>query len=88
MNRGINVKTSDFDFDLPEELIAQVPLTDRSASRLLVSDALSGTLSDQHFPSVLDELEAGDALVLNNTRVLPARLHGVKDTGAHMEVYF
>lgn len=49
MNRGINVKTSDFDFDLPEELIAQVPLTDRSASRLLVLDALSGTLSDQHF---------------------------------------
>ena len=86
MNRGINVKTSDFDFDLPEELIAQVPLADRSASRLLVLDALSGTLSDQHFPSVLDELEAGDALVLNNTRVLPARLHGVKDTGAHMEV--
>ena len=86
MNRGINVKTSDFDFDLPEELIAQVPLTDRSASRLLVLDALSGALSDQYFPSVLDELEAGDALVLNNTRVLPARLHGVKDTGAHMEV--
>lgn len=80
------MKTSDFDFDLPEELIAQVPLVDRSASRLLVLDASSGSITDQHFPSVLDELEAGDALVLNNTRVLPARLHGVKDTGAHMEV--
>lgn len=82
----MNVKTSDFDFDLPEELIAQVPLADRSASRLLVLNASSGSITDQHFPSVLDELEEGDALVLNNTRVLPARLHGVKDTGAHMEV--
>src|SRR5690606_24468009 len=79
--------TSDFDFDLPEELIAQVPLADRSASRLLMLNANSGAIADTHFPSILDELEAGDALVLNNTRVLPARLHGVKpDTGAHLEV--
>ncbi|MGP6140053.1 MULTISPECIES: tRNA preQ1(34) S-adenosylmethionine ribosyltransferase-isomerase QueA [unclassified Jeotgalibaca] len=81
------MKTSDFDFELPEELIAQVPLADRSASRLLILDALSGEIEDRHFPSIMDELEEGDALVLNNTRVLPARLHGEKpDTGAHLEV--
>ncbi|AQS53026.1 S-adenosylmethionine:tRNA ribosyltransferase-isomerase [Jeotgalibaca dankookensis] len=81
------MKTSDFDFDLPEELIAQVPLKDRTSSRLLLLDSDTGQIEDSHFPSILDELKAGDALVLNNTRVLPARLHGVKpDTGAHMEV--
>lgn len=81
------MKTSDFDFDLPEELIAQVPLEDRTSSRLLLLDSDTGQIEDSHFPSILDELKAGDALVLNNTRVLPARLHGVKpDTGAHMEV--
>lgn len=81
------MKTSDFDFDLPEELIAQVPLEDRTSSRLLLLDSNTGQIKDSHFPSILDELKAGDALVLNNTRVLPARLHGVKpDTGAHMEV--
>lgn len=81
------MKTSDFDFDLPEELIAQVPLKDRTSSRLLLLDSYTGQIEDSHFPSILDELKAGDALVLNNTRVLPARLHGVKpDTGAHMEV--
>lgn len=81
------MKTSDFDFDLPEELIAQVPLENRTSSRLLLLDSDTGQIEDSHFPSILDELKAGDALVLNNTRVLPARLHGVKpDTGAHMEV--
>ncbi|CZQ83395.1 s-adenosylmethionine:trna ribosyltransferase-isomerase quea [Trichococcus palustris] len=81
------MKTSDFDFYLPEELIAQTPLLDRSSSRLLVLDAETGGLEDKHFTAILDELNEGDALVLNNTRVLPARLHGVKpDTGGHIEV--
>lgn len=81
------MKTNDFDFDLPEELIAQTPLEDRSSSRLLVLDSKTGATSDKHFTDILDELHPGDALVLNNTRVLPARLHGVKpDTGGHLEV--
>lgn len=81
------MKTSDFDFYLPEELIAQTPLLDRSSSRLLVLDSETGGLKDHYFTAILDELNEGDALVLNNTRVLPARLHGVKpDTGGHIEV--
>lgn len=79
--------TEDFDFDLPEELIAQTPLKDRASSRLLVLDSKTGAYEDKHFHNILDELNPGDALVLNNTRVLPARLYGVKpDTGGHMEV--
>lgn len=79
--------TEDFDFDLPEELIAQTPLTDRTASRLLVVDHQTGELADKHFHDILDELNPGDALVMNDTRVLPARLYGEKpDTGAHLEV--
>lgn len=81
------MKTSDFDFELPEELIAQTPLENRAASKLLVLDSKTGEIQDEHFPAVLDELHSGDALVLNNTRVLPARLHGVKpETGGHLEV--
>lgn len=81
------MKTSDFDFELPEELIAQTPLENRTASKLLILDSKTGELQDEHFPAVLNELNAGDALVLNNTRVLPARLHGVKpETGGHLEV--
>lgn len=79
--------TEDFDFDLPEELIAQTPLTDRAASRLLVLDHTTGAVKDEHFRAVIDELNPGDALVMNDTRVLPARLYGVKpDTGGHLEV--
>lgn len=79
--------TEDFDFDLPEELIAQTPLQDRSSSKLLVLDKETGEVTDTHFTSILDELNPGDALVMNDTRVLPARLHGVKpETGAHLEV--
>lgn len=79
--------TEDFDFDLPEELIAQTPLADRSASRLLVLDRKTGAISDKHFVAILDELNPGDALVMNDTRVLPARLYGEKpDTGGHLEV--
>lgn len=81
------MKTSDFDFYLPEELIAQTPLENRADSRLLIVDSSTGDVSDNRFPAIINELQAGDALVLNNTRVLPARLHGVKpDTGGHLEV--
>lgn len=79
--------TEDFDFDLPEELIAQTPLANRAASRLLVLDHTTGAVEDKHFTDIIDELQPGDALVMNNTRVLPARLYGVKpDTGGHLEV--
>ncbi|MGX7352272.1 S-adenosylmethionine:tRNA ribosyltransferase-isomerase [Enterococcus canis] len=79
--------TEDFDFDLPEELIAQTPLKDRDQSRLLVLDHTAGTMEDKHFHDILDELAPGDALVMNDTRVLPARLYGEKpETGGHLEV--
>ncbi|WP_071130983.1 tRNA preQ1(34) S-adenosylmethionine ribosyltransferase-isomerase QueA [Enterococcus timonensis] len=81
------LSTEDFDFNLPEELIAQTPLEDRSSSRLLVLDHKTGEVTDQHFTQIIDQLNPGDALVMNNTRVLPARLYGVKpDTGGHLEV--
>ena len=78
---------NDFDFNLPERLIAQTPLQDRTASRLLVLDKESGEVTHHQFPHLVDELESGDVLVLNDTRVLPARLMGMKeDTGATIEV--
>ena len=81
------MNTADFDFHLPEELIAQTPLEKRDASRLLVVDRSSGEFSDQHFDSIIDQLQPGDALVMNNTRVLPARLYGEKPgTGGHVEL--
>ena len=81
------MNTKDFDFDLPEELIAQTPLEVRDASRLLILDRKKKTLTDSHFDSILDQLQPGDALVMNNTRVLPARLHGQKpDTHGHVEL--
>lgn len=79
------MRTSDFNFDLPEELIAQVPLKDRDKSRLMVIDKDDGEIKHKSFRDVLDFFEKGDCLVLNNTRVLPARLFGVKDTGANVE---
>ena len=83
----MNYTTKDFDFDLPEELIAQTPLKDRTSSRLLVVDKTTHSIEDKHFSDLLDELEEGDTLVVNNTRVLPARLYGTKEeTGAHIEV--
>jgi S-adenosylmethionine:tRNA ribosyltransferase-isomerase len=79
--------TEDFDFELPEELIAQTPLTDRTSSRLLVLDSKTGKMEDKHFYDIIDELNEGDALVMNDTRVLPARLYGEKvETGAHLEI--
>ncbi|MEJ8545702.1 tRNA preQ1(34) S-adenosylmethionine ribosyltransferase-isomerase QueA [Brevibacillus borstelensis] len=76
-----------FDFELPERLIAQHPLEDRTASRLLVMDKQTGALAHRGFTSLIDYLNAGDVLVLNDSRVLPARLIGEKaDTGAKIEV--
>ena len=81
------MKKSDFYFDLPSELIAQDPLEDRSSSRLLCLDKETGEVIHRHFRDILDYLRPGDCLVLNNTKVIPARLLGVKeDTGAHVEV--
>lgn len=82
-----NLKKSDFYFDLPEELIAQDPLEDRSSSRLLVLDKETGETSHHIFKEVINYLNPGDCLVLNNTKVIPARLIGHKeDTGAAIEV--
>lgn len=82
------MKTSDFYYDLPKELIAQDPLTDRSSSRLLKLDRATGDVSHEHFYNIIDHLRAGDCLVLNNTKVIPARLLGIKeDTGANVEVF-
>lgn len=81
------MNVSDFDYDLPEELIAQDPLADRSSSRLLVLDKRSGDIHHRVFRDIVEELNAGDVLVINNTRVIPARLYGKKaDTGAVIEV--
>ncbi|KYG91670.1 MULTISPECIES: tRNA preQ1(34) S-adenosylmethionine ribosyltransferase-isomerase QueA [Metasolibacillus] len=81
------MKVEDFDFYLPEQLIAQTPLLDRTASRLLVVNPHSKELEHHQFAHILEELQAGDCLVLNDTRVLPARLIGVKeDTGANIEI--
>ena len=80
------MKTSDFYYDLPEELIAQTPLKDRSSSRLMLLDKSSGAISHKHFYDIVDLLNEGDCLILNDTKVLPARLYGVKeDTGAAIE---
>jgi S-adenosylmethionine:tRNA ribosyltransferase-isomerase len=81
------MKLEDFDYHLPEELIAQVPLEDRTASRLMVVDKETGEVSHHNFPHIIEEMQAGDCLILNDTRVLPARLIGVKEeTGANIEV--
>jgi len=69
----------DFYYDLPQELIAQTPLKDRTASRLMVLDRKSGTIDHKHFYDITDYLNPGDCLVMNNTRVIPARLYGVKE---------
>ena len=77
----------EFDYELPEELIAQDPLEKRDESRLLLLNKTSGERAHRVFHDIIDELEAGDCLVINNTRVIPARLYGVKeDTGAKVEV--
>ena len=82
----VKMKTSDFFYDLPPELIAQTPIENRDNSRLLVLDKATGKIDHRHFYDVLSYLNEGDCLVLNDTRVLPARLYGVKEeTGAVVE---
>ncbi|MDN4618750.1 tRNA preQ1(34) S-adenosylmethionine ribosyltransferase-isomerase QueA [Paenibacillus sp. PsM32] len=81
------MKVDVYDFELPEHLIAQVPLQDRTASRLLTLNKQTGEVRHQHFGEILDYLHEGDTLILNDTRVIPARLFGIKrDTGAKAEV--
>ncbi|MGA9467555.1 MAG: tRNA preQ1(34) S-adenosylmethionine ribosyltransferase-isomerase QueA [Exiguobacterium marinum] len=85
--QDIQLNVNDYDFELPEELIAQVPLLDRTSSRLLVLDRETGDIEHRHFRDVLDYLHAGDALVVNDSRVLPARLFGAKqETGGKVEL--
>ncbi len=80
------MKTSDFYYDLPKELIAQTPVEPRDHSRLLVLDRQTGAVAHRHFYDILDYLHAGDLIVANDSRVLPARIYGVKDaTGARVE---
>ena len=78
---------TDFDYELPQELIAQHPMEPRDHSRLLVVDKKTGALEHRHFYDLPDYLRPGDVLVFNDTRVIPARLHGTKETGAHVEVF-
>ncbi len=80
------MKTHDFWYDLPEELIAQTPLQQRDSSRLLALDRVTGCTAHQHFYDIIDYLEAGDCLVMNDSRVLPARLLGHRPTGGAVEV--
>ncbi|MCD8065914.1 MAG: S-adenosylmethionine:tRNA ribosyltransferase-isomerase, partial [Oscillospiraceae bacterium] len=80
------MKKSDFYFDLPPELIAQTPLERRDASRLMVLDKHSGATQHLHFYDLPSLLRAGDCLVLNDSRVLPARLFGTRPTGGSVEV--
>ena len=74
----------DFYYDLPEELIAQVPLKDRTASRLMSIDRADGDIEHLVFRDVISKFNEGDCLILNDTRVIPARLYGAKKTGAAM----
>ena len=81
------MKTDDFDFELPEELIAQEPILKRDSSRLMVVDKKTGSISHHVFTDIVDLLNKGDVLVLNDTKVIPARLFGIKEnTNAHIEV--
>lgn len=83
----MGLSTKDFYYDLPRELIAQDPLEDRSSSRLMVLDKETGELEHRHFYNIKEYLRPGDCLVINNTKVIPARLYGVKEeTGALIEV--
>src|SRR2546429_4945594 len=82
--RILMYRTSDFDYDLPPSLIAQDPLPARAASRLLILDRASGAIRHGRFGDVVDLVAPGDALVLNVSRVIPARLHGMRDAGCGM----
>lgn len=80
------MQVSDFHFELPDELIARYPMADRTASRLLKLDGNSGKIEDKGFTDILDSIQAGDLLVFNNTRVIPARVFGRKASGGKIEV--
>jgi len=80
------MQRADFSYDLPQELIAQQPLAERSASRLLCVDGRRGEMEHRQFSDLPSLLNPGDLLVFNDTRVLPARLYGVKDTGGRVEI--
>ena len=81
------MKLSEFDFELPEELIAQHPVEKRDTSRLMVVNRENGNIEHRHFYDILDYLKPGDVLVRNNTKVIPARLFGIKEeTNGHVEV--
>ncbi len=83
----MTMDVKDFYFDLPKELIAQTPLTDRTSSRLLFLGKTNGNITHEHFYNITDHLNRGDCLVLNDTRVIPARLYGTKfETGAAVEI--
>ena len=84
--RNLMHRASDFDYSLPPELIAQHPLGDRAASRLLVLDRASGNISHQRFPDIVDLVAPGDVIVLNTSRVIPARLHGKRESGNEAEL--
>ncbi len=79
------MKVSEFDYDLPEELIAQTPIEKRDESRLMVLDRSKQTIEHKIFKDIIEYLEPGDCLVRNNTKVIPARIYGKKETGAHVE---
>lgn len=81
------MKLSDFSYELPEELIAQTPLQQRDASRLLVLDRKTGAYSDGRFGDILDYFEAGDCLIVNDSRVIPARLQAKRPTGGAVEIF-
>lgn len=80
------MKVTDFDYDLPEDLIAQTPIARRDASRLMILDRSKNTIEHKNFFDIVDYLNPGDCLVINNTKVIPARLYGTKITGAKVEV--
>ena len=79
------MKVTDFDYNLPEELIAQVPIKNRDESRLMVLDKETGSIEHKQFKDIIEYLNPGDCLVRNNTKVIPARLYGKKETGANVE---
>ena len=79
------MKVTEFNYDLPEELIAQTPLEKRDESRLMILDKCNHTIENKKFKDIIDYLNPGDVLVRNNTKVIPARLYGKKETGANVE---
>ena len=79
------MKVTEFDYELPEELIAQTPIEKRDESRLMVLNRKEHTIEHKTFKDIIDYLEPGDCLVRNNTKVIPARIYGKKETGANIE---